>query len=160
MCQTDAECDDGNGCTHDACVNGTCVHVCICLTPEGGLACCPGPAALCPPPPPTTSTTIPTGCGTCFDTIEMRCTAQACSASMPCDIPNEFCSSAQCPAPCPGSTTTTTTLPGGACQTDADCNDNNPCSRDLCVNGVCTHECLCLSASGDVTCCAGPCPVR
>jgi len=47
MCQTDADCDDGNGCTHDACVNGACVHVCICLSPEGALTCCPGPAALC-----------------------------------------------------------------------------------------------------------------
>jgi len=47
MCQTDADCNDGNGCTHDACVNRTCVHVCICLAANGVPACCPGPAALC-----------------------------------------------------------------------------------------------------------------
>jgi len=46
-CQTDADCDDGNGCTHDACLNGMCVHVCICVSPEGALTCCPAPAALC-----------------------------------------------------------------------------------------------------------------
>ncbi len=38
-CQTDADCNDGNGCTHDACVNRTCVHVCICLAANGVPAC-------------------------------------------------------------------------------------------------------------------------
>ena len=46
-CQTDADCHDGNGCTHDACLNGMCVHVCICVSPEGALTCCPAPGALC-----------------------------------------------------------------------------------------------------------------
>jgi hypothetical protein len=46
-CRTDVDCDDGDGCTHDACLNGTCVHVCLCLTADGASACCPGPAALC-----------------------------------------------------------------------------------------------------------------
>ena len=46
-CACPGGCDDGDPCTHDACVNGTCVHACICLALDGTPACCPGPAALC-----------------------------------------------------------------------------------------------------------------
>jgi hypothetical protein len=49
-CGTNADCDDGNGCTADRCVGGTCEHACICLSPTGAPACCPGPAALCGQP--------------------------------------------------------------------------------------------------------------
>jgi len=61
-CATDADCDDGNGCTFDACREGVCVHECACVSPgaAGGFTCCPGPAAECPPPP--TTTTLPTAC--------------------------------------------------------------------------------------------------
>ena len=41
-CSTDAECDDGNGCTIDHCSAGSCEHDCICVGPMG---CGPGPAA-------------------------------------------------------------------------------------------------------------------
>ena len=146
MCQTDTDCDDGNPCTHDACVNGTCIHVCVCRTPAGVLACCPGPSGLCPPPSTTTSTTIPTACGTCFDTIGMQCTAQVCSAAMPCDIPNEFCSPVRCPAPCPSSTTTTTTttLPPASCQADGDCGMDQFCECPVATcsktGGTCVNE--------------------
>ena len=46
-CASDADCNDGNGCTVDHCVGGVCEHACICLTASGAPACCPGPAALC-----------------------------------------------------------------------------------------------------------------
>ena len=64
-CGSDAVCDDGNPCTHDACVESACVHECMCVSPLGGrLTCCPGPAAECPPPTTTTSTTLgPCGAG-------------------------------------------------------------------------------------------------
>ena len=46
---------------------------------------------------------------------------------------------------------------GTPCQTDDDCQDGNPCSLDLCRDGICDHECLCLAADG-FDC--GPGPLR
>jgi hypothetical protein len=46
-CTTDADCNDGNPCTADRCINGTCDHVCICVGAAGASTCCPGPSALC-----------------------------------------------------------------------------------------------------------------
>jgi len=45
-CTADADCDDGNGCSVDRCVDGTCQHVCICFA-AAASTCCPGPSALC-----------------------------------------------------------------------------------------------------------------
>jgi len=49
-CQTDKDCDDGNGCSADRCVDGACQHECLCVGPTGSVTCCPGPAAECPSP--------------------------------------------------------------------------------------------------------------
>lgn len=46
-CSCPAGCDDGNPCTADRCVDGTCQHACLCVDASGALSCCPGPAALC-----------------------------------------------------------------------------------------------------------------
>jgi hypothetical protein len=46
---------------------------------------------------------------------------------------------------------------GTPCQTDADCDDGNGCSLDVCIDGFCEHKCLCLAADG-FDC--GPGPVR
>ena len=100
--------------------------------------------AVCPPPPTT---------GRCFDTIQLACTGVDCSPERPCPLPNAFCDP-RCAEPPP---VTTTTLPGGKCGSDADCDDGNPCSHDACVDGTCVHECLCVSPlGGGLTCCPGP----
>ena len=49
-CATDADCDDGNPCTADRCVNGICEHGCVCLTSTGAPGCCGGPSELCVAP--------------------------------------------------------------------------------------------------------------
>ena len=49
-CSADADCNDGNSCTADRCMNGVCEHDCLCLTPTGEQTCCPGPAAFCGTP--------------------------------------------------------------------------------------------------------------
>jgi len=46
-CTGDGQCDDGNACTADSCVDGRCRHACRCVSPRGGQSCCPGPAAQC-----------------------------------------------------------------------------------------------------------------
>jgi hypothetical protein len=40
FCQTDADCNDGNGCTIDRCSADGCTHDCVCVGPMG---CGPGP---------------------------------------------------------------------------------------------------------------------
>src|SRR5439155_1376251 len=140
----------------------SCVPVCPPPPPAGtcfdaldeqctGQSCSPG--TPCPPneiclaecPPPT---------GMCFDTITRQCTGEVCSPAQPCSLPNEFCTP-RCPPPPPPSTTSTT-LPGETCQTDAECDDGNPCTLDRCVKGTCEHDCLCVSPEGAFTCCPGP----
>ena len=49
-CGSDLDCDDGNGCTDDRCIDGKCQHQCLCVAPDGSVSCCPGPAAQCPSP--------------------------------------------------------------------------------------------------------------
>lgn len=63
---------------------------------------------------------------------------------------------ASCVRPCHAPPTTSTTLPGTACTTDAQCSDGNPCSVDHCVGGSCTHACVCLGVAGGLGCCPGP----
>jgi hypothetical protein len=87
----------------------------------------------CPPPPPT---------GRCFVTVDRQCSDEVCGPGMPCVNPNEICDP-QCPAP-------------GACTSDADCDDGDPCTADHCADGTCTHGCICLSAAGAPACCPGP----
>jgi len=42
-CSSDADCNDGNGCTTDRCTPDGCTHDCVCVGP---LGCGPGPQAL------------------------------------------------------------------------------------------------------------------
>ncbi len=51
-CQADADCDDGNGCSLDRCVDSACTHDCLCVAPGDVVTCCPGPTVVCPPPTP------------------------------------------------------------------------------------------------------------
>ena len=80
-CQSDADCDDHNGCSVDRCVDGTCQYVCVCVDPVGSATCCPGPAALCAHP---TTTTIP-----CIPFFESGCsaTSDCCEPCIPGRVP-------------------------------------------------------------------------
>jgi hypothetical protein len=71
-CTTDAACDDGNPCSLDRCLDGTCAHDCLCVAPGTVATCCPGPLTTCPPPT--------TACGP-----DLRCdgTSQICVSRGP-----------------------------------------------------------------------------
>jgi hypothetical protein len=43
-----------------------------------------------------------------------------------------------------------------ACACPTGCDDGNPCTADRCVNGICEHACLCVDATGALSCCPGP----
>lgn len=49
-----------------------------------------------------------------------------------------------------------TQTPPPTCAADADCNDDDACTIDHCVNGMCEHACVCLTATGAPGCCPGP----
>jgi hypothetical protein len=51
-CKADVDCDDGNGCSLDRCVDGVCMHDCLCVAPGNVMTCCPGPGLVCPRPTP------------------------------------------------------------------------------------------------------------
>src|SRR5262249_57264894 len=70
--------------------------------------------------------------GKCLDLATHQCTTQGCSPLAPCPL-EQLCVF-ECPPPGP---TTTTTLPGQGCQSDADCHDDNLCTADRCIGGVC-----------------------
>ena len=159
-CTTDADCNDGNACTADSCVNGSCQHACVCLTPAGGAACCPGPDSLCLTP---CGTSADGTCGGVCPAADEVCTATGDTcACMPKTPPACGDSSPACNGTCPtGSTCQSPTgapscqcVPG--CTTDTDCDDGNGCTVDHCVDGTCEHACICLTPAGGPACCAGP----
>ncbi len=139
-------CDDGDGCTDDSCLSGTCVHTSIAQgSPcDDGIAC-------------TTGDTC--SAGTCLGTKlscndANPCTKDICDPSIGCvNIDN----SAQCNDgdPCtldvcdpkaktgdPCMFTPDDTIFGCAleCFEQGDCDDNNPCTADGCSGGICLHE--------------------
>jgi hypothetical protein len=128
VCSGDAACEDGNPCTADSCKDGTCVHECQCVSPgtDGGLTCCPGPAAECPPPPTSsTTTTLPKTCdpGTCR--YWRTCGYPVCPVPDDTPIPGvDPCTTQQEGAPC--TTFSETCDPGVGCGMRLLCTDRDP----------------------------------
>jgi hypothetical protein len=125
-CTTSAGCDDGDSCTIDSCVAGTCQHLFI----EACQAACQGPAdctpdnvceyRFCSPDGSCIGGFIqqcapdPEGCGgsSCEDADP--CTLDYCSSGGFCEHePVAFCG-------------------GKACTLNAECEDGNPCTLDVC----------------------------
>jgi hypothetical protein len=149
-CSTDADCDDGNPCTADRCVNGTCEHACVCLDASGAPNCCPGPATLCARP-----------CGKDTDGV--------CGGT--CSAPDEVCAPS-------GGTCACTPIPppcgadaggmcGGTCPTGATCESlptaasptcrcvsglGGPCGGNIsALPPVCDPGLVCQQTNPDVT---------
>lgn len=97
-CKGDGECDDGNPCTSDRCVGGTCVHDCLCVGPSGNLTCCPGPAAECPPP--STTTTLPKLCAPGACTYFFTCGDPVCRIDPPAPPAAPVCTTQRAGKPC------------------------------------------------------------
>jgi hypothetical protein len=111
VCETDAECDDGLGCTADECTSARCVS-----TPNDAL-CTDGPDGAC---------NVTTGCQYSVCEVGVTCHAGPCETprciGTTCDpvsmcAPDEVCC-------------------GGACMT---CDDGNACTDDGCDGTACTH---------------------
>ena len=150
-CQSDKDCDDGNACSLDACIDGACFNDCL-----DGLKCDDGNPftfedsclsfgfagqCLCVGSPECNSD------DDCFDGND--CTTDSCDKNGTCHndcLQGEKCDdgnpmtvkdlcknklSGECL--CEGSP--------GECAGDGDCEDGNDCTVDVCLAGSCVHEC-------------------
>ncbi len=127
----------------------SCLEGCAAAARAGAAACAEGFRACvqgrCPPPPGSTTTTTlpPRPCG-------LEPFAATCGGTCPPGLTCAPLPTGLLPIPLCGCVS-----PSGGCRTNADCNDGNPCTLDLCVRGTCVHECLCVEPAG-VSCCPGP----
>jgi len=112
LCSVDADCDDGNGCTYDSCILGTCAHI-----SANGIACSLNGTAEAGDP--------------CYRGL---CSEAACDAVRDTTLPGCLVSSTTLAVP----TSVTTTLPV-QCRTQAECTDNNhnECQFSTCITGQC-----------------------
>jgi len=111
-CQTDADCDDGNPYTTDACVDGFCENALKTCGEQGHVTCASG---------------------------------QECSAGgfVPASD-TSLCCDGECQV-----------SQGTRCDSDADCQSNNPTIQGSCVSGYCKWTHLDICASGDDICLPG-----
>ncbi|TMA68286.1 MAG: hypothetical protein E6J68_03610 [Deltaproteobacteria bacterium] len=173
----------GAACGQDADGDGVddCLDRCPCEPGPSDQAGCPRP----PPPPPCSPCPCVVGGGPCGHDADHD-GIDDCTDACPCDPgpaenkgcprpicePCTSCATVPCghdadgdgvddcadACPCrPGPDTNRGCPMGRACQTDADCDDGNGCSLDVCLGGVCEHKCLCLGPAG-FDC--GPGPAR
>jgi len=194
-CKSDDDCDDSNPCTADlcdadheckyqplpdgaACDDGDpCLSDGFCL----GALCVAGRTGCCPEPPLCGSLAVPTdadgdGCldscicvdGTDFDAVG-NCLPECPEDAIACppgteaaDIDGDGCAD-ECSCSDPSDPNCF------GCGSDADCDDGDPCSQDICVNNVCVSvevpdcggcqtSCDCLGI-GDPNDFAPPCPL-
>jgi subtilisin family serine protease len=163
-CVLDADCDDGDPCTLDACGEGVCDH-----TP---MDCNDGDEC-------TIDTCVE---GNCVNELNCDSDGQCCAEcenDPDCSQPNcgdGFCDAGEnchtCPDDCIGKQTGKPSTRyccgdsiceggetvencgldcgGGGCEIDADCNDGDQCTIDTCVGGICVNE---LNCDSDGQCC-------
>ena len=154
------------------CTGGTCVGPCTMALPCAPNLPCPNFVVLgqcessgtsgcaCVPIPPPTQPPLPTATPQC---AAVPCGGQCvivptCPSGGACPdfvIPGECRDDASGACQCSPSSVPTPT-PAPTCATDADCNDDDACTVDHCIDGMCEHACICLTAAGAPACCPGP----
>ncbi|MEK6675241.1 MAG: hypothetical protein AABZ47_06250 [Planctomycetota bacterium] len=166
---TNAECNDTNVCTTDTCVAGRCEYANNTLPCNDGLFCtatdvcsggvCGGTGNPCPAN--RTCDEPNDRCVQCFVNAECNdnniCTTDTCNATglcvnanntVPCNdglfcTLTDVCGNGSCVGSgnrCPGQQCNETTDTCVDCSANADCNDNNPCTNDVCQSGTCINS--------------------
>lgn len=144
-CVAAADCDDGNDCTDDTCVEGFCQHPPNFQSCDDGDVCTindqcfSGECSGVPDP----------DCDTCESDLDCddgnECTDDVCQEdnscafipnTEPCDdgdicTENDVCGGGVCAG--------TEIADCGSCETAADCNDLNSCTDDTCVDNACVY---------------------
>jgi eight-cysteine-cluster-containing protein len=133
-CTNDADCDDGDACTVDTCKDGICLAEftpnCGECVPEGSMGsgfvpwpaptCCDGLKAL-------EMATYDPDTGMCMVAMDVFICAD-CGNGKCEDGWENVCN---CPADCKAAP---------ACASNADCQDDDPCTEDLCKEGLCVNQ--------------------
>jgi hypothetical protein len=139
-CTMDTECDDGNPCTADRCIDGACEHACMCLDATGATSCCPGPAALCARPCGVDAS------GTCGGTCPAGATCESGSSStVSCGCVSGF------GGPCGGNVL----VSPPTCATGLVCEQSNPDATGKCVADTCVP--FFASGCSQTSDCCSPC---
>ncbi|MCD6414139.1 MAG: carboxypeptidase regulatory-like domain-containing protein [Candidatus Diapherotrites archaeon] len=156
-CQINSDCNDSNPCTTDSCVDGTCKHETITKCKSGDKCC-------------------PSGCthdkdSDCLQLVRCNstsdcddgdsCTLDICSGNpracshvkVTACSDNDGC----CPAGCTYKADDDCE-PVDECQTDADCDDSIPCTKDTCSGApkTCSHAMVTQCVDND-SCCPEGC---
>jgi hypothetical protein len=140
-CSADTDCDDGDPCTKDVCVDG-CVCQSVALPTCGACADCddgnPCTADQCDPQGACHSVPLDgkpcDACGVCSAGQCLSGGAVGCLTDSDC-ADNDPCTTEVCD----GCTCQVSVISGcgGPCQDDAQCDDGDPCTKDACVAGHC-----------------------
>jgi uncharacterized repeat protein (TIGR01451 family) len=123
-CSTDADCNDANACTADACVKGSCSS-----TADPACTPCVADADCADDGNPCTTETCTAG--TCTAVTDPACTP--CAVDAECDD-GDACTTDSCSA---GTCAAVVDPTCSSCASDADCNDGDACTTDACVAGAC-----------------------
>ncbi|NUN13584.1 MAG: hypothetical protein HUU55_08105 [Myxococcales bacterium] len=151
--QPNTECDDGNGCTADQCINNSCRYTAIPNCCATVADCKNGPAC-------TTASCVAGKC--LFTPVANASEAGCCSSHGDC-VDNDPCTNDLCVL---GKCVNKPSL--SCCYSALDCDDGNSCTKDLCVFGKCKNAATlgCCSQDSDCndnnectddTCVAGSC---
>ncbi len=122
------QCNDGNACTQDTCVNYQCISTQVSDCCKADLDC--DDYNLCT----ADSCYLPNGstAGNC----KHNKTAECCVSPADCDD-GLFCTAESCNLL--NNTCKHTKTDPSCCDTNAECDDSDPCSADACLNHYCVH---------------------
>jgi hypothetical protein len=170
LCQNNADCNDSDICTYDACVKGSCTHTKVANCCNTAADCNDGNACTNDACNNFHQCTHSTVAGCC--SADSQCADNNVCTLDTCDLSTHKCQSAPISECCTGlgtiqcndgnkctvdgcnlaTNTCTHLVQTGCCKADADCVDTNPCTTDACNlgTGIClntkTAGC-CLSAA-------------
>ena len=151
-CVDNLDCDDGNACTTEICVDGECAVDTEILSCIDGDGCCPvGPIWFAD----SDETQL------CSSSADSDC---ACNYDSDC-VPSDACTDGDCVGGschynaitscidmdrcCPSGCNQTTDIDCTPCTSNQDCEDENPCFTGTCDNGFCAFTFVTDCVSGD-----------
>jgi hypothetical protein len=120
-CAKDADCDDGNNCSAEICIAGTCKYTALANCCTDDWFCAPGESCLNP------------------NTLTSKCSA--CTLDSDCDD-GVACNVDKCDMTGNKGVCTHVLPPNSCCAGNTKCDDGKPCTIDSCdlATSTCTHD--------------------
>ncbi len=161
LCEQDADCDDKNPCTDDACMAGRCRYTFNTASCDDGVSCTTGDVCaegVCQRGTPNDDACFDND--PCTDDIcgvrgcEHPFGTAACDDGVACTA-NDTCQSGVCRGESSCEDGAVCKLSEGICATcevDSDCDDGNPCTDDACMGAVCVYTANTASCDDGIDC--------